>query len=122
MATTTLTHKIRNPKQLSNWLELWTANIEDANNYIITPSDNWDLPTATSSLSTMKGNVATYEEEDECLSLDINQVLTDATLSSAQQGSYKTYSLSTIKGNVASYNEECLSLGRALISAILTSQ
>ena len=121
MATTTLTHKIRNPKQLSNWLELWTANIEDVDNYIITPSDNWDLPTATSSLSTMKGNVATYEDEDECLSLDINQVLTDATLSSAQQGSYKTYSLSTIRGNVASYNEECLNLGRALISAILTS-
>lgn len=121
--TTTLTHKIRNPKQLQNWLELWTANVDDENNYTIIPSENWNFPISVSSLSTARGDVATYEKRNECLILDVDQILTDATLSAVQENGRTIYSLSTQKGNIASYdeNENCLSLSQALISAILTS-
>ena len=47
MADTTLTHKVRNPKKLTNWLTIWTAtvaNATDENAYTITPSQNWNIP------------------------------------------------------------------------------
>lgn len=45
---TTLTHKVRNPKDLTQWLELWTAEItkDSSNNinYTINPSKEWKIP------------------------------------------------------------------------------
>lgn len=44
MGNTTLTHKLRNPKDLSKWLDIWTADVANANNYTITPSEHWEIP------------------------------------------------------------------------------
>ena len=44
MGNTTLTHKLRNPKDLSKWLDIWTADVTDANNYTIAPSEHWEIP------------------------------------------------------------------------------
>lgn len=41
---TQLIRKVRNPKFLSNWLEVWTAKIEDTDNYTISPSSHWKFP------------------------------------------------------------------------------
>lgn len=47
---TRLTHKVRNPKDLSQWLELWTAEITKTTgnpseiNYTINPSKEWKIP------------------------------------------------------------------------------
>jgi len=37
-------HKIRNPKDLRQWLELWTADVTSGTSYIITPSNSWQIP------------------------------------------------------------------------------
>ncbi len=44
MGNTTLTHKLRNPKDLSKWLDIWTADVTDADNYTIAPSEHWEIP------------------------------------------------------------------------------
>ena len=46
---TTLEHKVRNPKKLDTWLDIWTANNITVNNdntvnYTITPSNKWKIP------------------------------------------------------------------------------
>lgn len=43
MAKTTLTHKLRNPKDYNSWMDIWTATVsnDDSNNYTITPSKKW---------------------------------------------------------------------------------
>lgn len=43
MAETTLTHKLRNPKSYNNWMDIWTATVQDGNTYEITPSPNWKI-------------------------------------------------------------------------------
>ena len=44
----TLTHKIRNPKDVSQWIEDWTATVHKDENdnitYKIQPSENWKIP------------------------------------------------------------------------------
>ena len=44
ISPTKLIRNVRNPKFLSNWLEVWTAKIEDADNYTISPSSHWKFP------------------------------------------------------------------------------
>lgn len=44
ISPTKLIRKVRNPKFLSNWLEVWTAKIEDTDNYTISPSSHWKFP------------------------------------------------------------------------------
>jgi len=44
MSNTQLTRKIRNPKNLATWLDVWTADIINENNYTITPSNKWVIP------------------------------------------------------------------------------
>ena len=62
MANTILNNKVRNPKDLSKWLDIWTANIADKNNqtneyeYIIIPSSKWKIPFS-------------YSSQNECLTL-----------------------------------------------------
>lgn len=121
MSNTTLTHKIRNPKQLSNWLELWTADIVDADNYTIIPSDSWDFPINISSLSTTSADIASYSDKDECLILD--KAIISASLTPSGQASLKTFSLETEEDHIATYESEneCLVFGSALINAMLTS-
>lgn len=43
MSQAKLTHKVRNPKagQENSWINIWTATVDNNNNYTITPSDNW---------------------------------------------------------------------------------
>ncbi len=41
---TTLTHKVRNPRKLENWLDIWTASVTGDDTYTITPSQNWSIP------------------------------------------------------------------------------
>lgn len=47
---TKLTHKVRNPKKLDTWLDIWTADNITVNdntiNYTITPSNKWKIPIA----------------------------------------------------------------------------
>ena len=47
MSQTKLTHKVRNPKagQENSWIDIWTATVDNNNNYTITPSDNWRFST-----------------------------------------------------------------------------
>lgn len=40
---TQLNRKVRNPKHLYKWLDIWSADI-DNDTYTITPSANWDIP------------------------------------------------------------------------------
>lgn len=47
--TTKLEHKVRNPKKLDTWLDIWTAdnitiNADNSISYIITPSSKWEIP------------------------------------------------------------------------------
>lgn len=58
-----LNNKVRNPRDLSQWLDIWSADItnnkdNETNNYIYTiiPSTNWKIPFS-------------YSESDECLTL-----------------------------------------------------
>ena len=44
MANTQLNHKVRNPKDLSKWLTIWSADITNGTTYTITPSNNWSVP------------------------------------------------------------------------------
>lgn len=44
MANTQLNHKVRNPKDLSKWLTIWSADITNSTTYTITPSNNWSVP------------------------------------------------------------------------------
>ena len=50
-----ITHKVRNPRYNENnymtgtseedrWLNIWSAEIDNNNNYTITPSNNWSIP------------------------------------------------------------------------------
>lgn len=39
-----ITHKIRNPKHLGKWLDIWTASVTSGTSYIITPSNKWQIP------------------------------------------------------------------------------
>lgn len=138
MANTQLNNKVRNPKNLSEWLDIYNIDITDGNNYTITPSSHWDFSdwdggegggsggggggsgtNVVSTLSTTTTNIASYEDEDECLSL--NQAITDAALSSNTQEGTTIYSLFTIKDDIATYDDECLTLGQALINAMLAS-
>lgn len=139
MANTQLNNKVRNPKDLSKWLDIWNIDIVDNNNYTITPSSHWVFPSgggssdgsgsgggsgdggssAIPTLSTTSGEVAIYEAE-ECLTL--NQVIIDATLSWSGGSGSGSYSLSTVKDEIASYDiDECLTFGQALIDAILST-
>lgn len=43
MAETTLTHKLRNPKSYNDWMDIWTATVQDGNTYTITPSSKWKI-------------------------------------------------------------------------------
>ena len=52
--TATLTHKVRNPQNLDEWLDIWEAKVsaeyDESNNrsnevVTITPSNNWKIPT-----------------------------------------------------------------------------
>ena len=40
MADTTLTNKVRNPRDLNQWMNIWTATVKDDMSYIISPSEN----------------------------------------------------------------------------------
>jgi len=43
MADTTLTNKVRNPRDLNQWMNIWTATVKDDMSYIISPSENWNI-------------------------------------------------------------------------------
>ena len=43
MAETTLTNKVRNPRNLSQWMDIWTATVNENNSYVISPSGNWNI-------------------------------------------------------------------------------
>lgn len=43
MAETTLTNKVRNPRNLSQWMDIWTATVDENNSYVINPSRNWNI-------------------------------------------------------------------------------
>lgn len=43
MAKTTLTHKLRNPKDYNSWMDIWVATVNDDNDYVITPSNRWQF-------------------------------------------------------------------------------
>lgn len=43
MADTTLTNKVRNPRDLNQWMDIWTATVKDDKSYIISPSGNWNI-------------------------------------------------------------------------------
>lgn len=64
MANTQLNHKVRNPKDLSKWMTIWSADITNGTTYTITPSSNWKVPislidwsTAGSDTTTLPSNV-----------------------------------------------------------------
>lgn len=66
MSNTKLNKKVRNPKQLSQWLDIWSADIarkQNAEGYDvkITPSSNWIFP-------------ASYSNSNECLTIKQIQV------------------------------------------------
>lgn len=69
---TKLNNKVRNPKDLSQWLDIWSANITNKDNetnkykYTIIPSTNWKIP---------------YSYENECLIFE-NVILAEDALSS----------------------------------------
>ena len=47
MTTVNVSHKIRNPRDLSKWLNIWTAEVDGGNDrtlYKIIPSENWKIP------------------------------------------------------------------------------
>lgn len=66
---TTLTHKVRNPKNLETWLNIWTANITDDQNYTITPSEKWNIPSAR-----LTGNLPNTIE------IPVNQIVDTTTV------------------------------------------
>ena len=59
---TTLEHKVRNPKKLDTWLDIWTANNitvnnDDTVNYTITPSNKWKIPITQLEGSSLPNNI-----------------------------------------------------------------
>lgn len=57
-----LTHKLRNPKDLSQWLDIWTADVTENNivpgeyTYTINPSQNWKIPVTNLDLTNNTGD------------------------------------------------------------------
>ena len=116
MANTQLENKVRNPKNLNEWLDIWSAEIVDGNNYTITPSFHWVFP-LNLALSTNSRNIVSYETE-ECLSW--NQAVLNATLSWSGGNGNNSYTLSTNKDEIAVLEpEECLALKQAVTTASL---
>lgn len=58
-----LTHKLRNPKDLTKWLNIWTANVTDASTYTISPSSQWVIsPARISGGDSYANALAQYDE------------------------------------------------------------
>ena len=58
MANTKLENKVRNPKNLNKWLDIWSADITNDTNYTLIPSSHWLFPIGLDN---------NYDAEEECL-------------------------------------------------------
>lgn len=134
-ANTQLYNKIRNPKDLSKWLDIWHIDITDADTYKIYPSDNWVLPTSGSqggggqggggsdgstipTLNSVPGpvGIAVQDLGEEDWTLYLQEVIVDVSLTYNADG---TYQLNPTKANVSRYANETVELGQAIVSVTL---
>lgn len=73
MATTKLTHKLRNPKSYNKWMNIWTSHVEGASDYSIYPSSNWKIP-----INQLTANTVTEQNGDQVITENTETSLPDA--------------------------------------------
>lgn len=59
-----LTHKVRNPNNMSTWLDIWSAEVSaTGDSYVITPSTNWKIPLSNVIFDTTNGKKTNFLNE-----------------------------------------------------------
>lgn len=118
MATKTITHKVRNPLKLNEWIEVWTATTTgtatatEAANYKIEPSDNWEIPSDKVKITASPGIVALDNNTGKIISIPFES--SSASFLNSQ-GQWTTpqanISITGINGIGATYNNNTWSIG-----------
>lgn len=88
MANTQLTHKVRNPKNLENWLTIWNADIENGTTYTITPSNNWKVPVSLINWTTEGSDITALPSN---VTISVTQVIGDNIKGSGTSGYIATF-------------------------------
>ena len=88
MANTQLTHKVRNPKNLENWLTIWNADVEDGTTYTIIPSNNWKVPVSLINWTTEGSTTPTLPSN---VTVSVDQVTGDNIIGSGTKGHIATF-------------------------------
>lgn len=88
MANTQLNHKVRNPKDLSKWMTIWSADITNGTTYTITPSSNWKVPISLIDWSTAGSDTTTLPSN---VRISVSQITGDNITGSGTSGYIATF-------------------------------
>lgn len=138
MANTKLHNKIRNPKDLDKWLDIWSIEIKDVDSdiYTITPSNHWDMSNffngqgsgggsgqgggGSSTIPVLRSDTQPVAEmaidPDSPETLVLKQAIISARLDYIS--ATNNYELSTSMGNISQYSDtdEKIIFGQAIVN------